>query len=145
MENVSDSQSPKFPPFSLSHVMSPSLNPLITQPLSPVAKGSVSKCSVWFQSGDFILSGVVYLKIGPVKIKQAHLSEHKSTNTHTKMQQYLPQLPFPILFHWSQLHCLNTCIFRVVKSAKIPVMNISTALSVINVLFDQSNKKHVLI
>lgn len=141
--------------------MSPTLNPLITQPLSPVAKCSVSECSVWFQSGDYILSCAAYLKISPVKKKQKTSPSQQTqtlTNTHKKKcSSICNSSPFPFSFTGAsfnvlillvpQLACFprTRCIFRFVKSVKMPVMNISTALSVFNVLFDQPNKNQVLI
>lgn len=76
--------------------MLPTLNPLITQPLSPIAKCLVSKYSVWFQSGDFILSYAAYLEIGGIIETSPifHPSQQKHTLKKKKPQQCLQQLPF---------------------------------------------------
>lgn len=122
MENVSDSQSPKFSPFSLS-VMLPTLNPLITQPLSPIAKCLVSKYSVWFQSGDFILSYAAYLEIGGIIETSPifHPSQQKHTLKKTNPSSVCNSSPSPISFHWSQLHCLNTLSPSVGMFSKNPL------------------------
>ncbi len=165
MENVSNSQSPKFPPFTLSHVMLPTLNPLITQP-PPLPLPTVlylSTVSDFRACGDFILSNGAYLKIERIK-KIRNLYFHPSQqNRHSQKTGGKKNssvcnsspLPFPftaasftvLILLVPQLACFprSRCISRFVKSVKMPVMNISTALSVFNMLFDQHKKKRVLI
>lgn len=143
--------------------MLPTLNPLITQP-PPLPLPNVlylSTVSDFRASGDFILSNGAYLKFERTKkniCPQQNKQSQKQTTKQTKKKSGVcnsSPLPFPftgasitvLILLVPQLACFprTRCIFRFVKSVKMPVMNISTALSVFNVLFDQPKKKHVLI